>query len=92
MTGHVRLLRRLLPYLRQHWRTLAVGTALALLVSAAEGMVTPDTLAAPSASTAMQATRAESMPPESPTTTLAKPALESSSRMNPSRMRAVSSQ
>ncbi|HTK88694.1 MAG TPA: ABC transporter ATP-binding protein [Verrucomicrobiae bacterium] len=39
MTGHVRLLRRLLPYLRQHWRTLAVGTALALLVSAAEGMI-----------------------------------------------------
>jgi len=38
VTGHVRLLRRLLPYLRQHWRTLAVGTALALLVSAAEGM------------------------------------------------------
>jgi subfamily B ATP-binding cassette protein MsbA len=39
VTGHVRLLRRLLPYLRQHWRTLAVGTALALLVSAAEGMI-----------------------------------------------------
>ncbi len=34
-----------------------------------EGMVTPVTLAAPSASTAMQATSAESIPPERPTTT-----------------------
>ena len=31
--------RRLLPYLREHWRILAVGTALALVVSAAEGMI-----------------------------------------------------
>jgi subfamily B ATP-binding cassette protein MsbA len=39
MTGHARLLRRLVPYLREHWRILAVGTVLALVVSAAEGMI-----------------------------------------------------
>jgi ATP-binding cassette, subfamily B, bacterial MsbA len=39
MTGHARLLHRLVPYLREHWRILAVGTVLALVVSAAEGMI-----------------------------------------------------
>jgi subfamily B ATP-binding cassette protein MsbA len=34
-----RLLLRLLPYLRPYWRILATGTALALLVSSAEGFI-----------------------------------------------------
>ena len=33
------LLLRLLPYLRAHWRILALGTGLALLVSSAEGLI-----------------------------------------------------
>ena len=40
-----------------------------------EGMVTPVTFSWPSASTAMAATSAESMPPESPMTTCLKPFL-----------------
>ena len=39
MTAHVALLRRLVPYLREHWRILLVGTLLALVVSAAEGLI-----------------------------------------------------
>ena len=39
MTAHVGLLRRLVPYLREHWRILLVGTLLALVVSAAEGLI-----------------------------------------------------
>jgi subfamily B ATP-binding cassette protein MsbA len=39
MTAHVGLLRRLIPYLREHWRILLVGTLLALVVSAAEGLI-----------------------------------------------------
>ncbi len=34
-----RLLRRLLPYLKPYWPLLATGTALALLVSSAEGFI-----------------------------------------------------
>ena len=40
-----------------------------------EDMVTPVTLAAPSASTAMQATSAESIPPDRPSTTWREPVL-----------------
>jgi subfamily B ATP-binding cassette protein MsbA len=39
MTAHLGLLRRLVPYLREHWRILLVGTLLALVVSAAEGLI-----------------------------------------------------
>ena len=39
------------------------------------GMPTPSTFSAPSASTAMAATSAESMPPESPTSAFLKPHL-----------------
>ncbi|HYB43421.1 MAG TPA: ABC transporter transmembrane domain-containing protein, partial [Candidatus Methylomirabilis sp.] len=39
MSGDLRPFYRLLPYLRPHWRTLAVGGLLALVVSAAEGAI-----------------------------------------------------
>jgi hypothetical protein len=41
----------------------------------AEGMATPTTLSAPKAATAMSATRLESIPPERPMTTFARPFL-----------------
>ena len=39
MRSRHRLLLRLLPYLKPYWPSLAAGTALALLVSAAEGSI-----------------------------------------------------
>jgi subfamily B ATP-binding cassette protein MsbA len=39
MTGRYRLLYRLAPYLRPHWHILAIGSLLALVVSASEGAI-----------------------------------------------------
>lgn len=39
MTPRYSLLLRLLRYLKPHWRTLALGSALALVVSAAQGLI-----------------------------------------------------
>jgi subfamily B ATP-binding cassette protein MsbA len=39
MSARYALLKRLVPYLKPHWHTLAIGTVLALGVSAAEGAI-----------------------------------------------------